>query len=128
MTARAAPLDPGFGRMLGRGLLRRCPRCGAGGLFIHWVTMRERCPGCGLVFEREPGYFTGAIAVNFAIVGAVCMAVLVVALALTVPDVPVAPILAATVPIVVIGPILCYPISKTVWIAIDRAARRSLRS
>ena len=28
--------------------------------------MYERCPACGLVFEREQGYFVGAIYVNYA--------------------------------------------------------------
>ncbi len=27
--------------------------------------MRARCPVCGLVFEREPGYFTGAMYASY---------------------------------------------------------------
>jgi hypothetical protein len=27
--------------------------------------MPARCPACGLVFEREPGYFVGAIYLNY---------------------------------------------------------------
>jgi hypothetical protein len=27
--------------------------------------MHARCPACGLVFEREPGYFVGAIYLNY---------------------------------------------------------------
>jgi uncharacterized protein (DUF983 family) len=107
--------------MLWRGLTKRCARCGSSGLFEGWFRMRERCPGCGLLFEREPGYFTGAIAVNFALVAPVFMIVLVIALVATVPDVPVVPVLLVTVPIVAIGPIVCYPVSKTLWVAVDRA-------
>ncbi|MBA2370674.1 MAG: hypothetical protein H0V71_03400 [Chloroflexi bacterium] len=29
--------------------------------------MHERCPGCGLVFQREPGYYTGAMVLSYAI-------------------------------------------------------------
>ena len=29
--------------------------------------MHERCAACGLVFEREQGYFVGAIYVNYAV-------------------------------------------------------------
>jgi uncharacterized protein (DUF983 family) len=29
--------------------------------------MRERCAACGLVFERETGYFIGAIYINYAL-------------------------------------------------------------
>ncbi len=27
--------------------------------------MHERCPNCGLLFEREHGYFTGAMVVSY---------------------------------------------------------------
>jgi hypothetical protein len=27
--------------------------------------MRERCPSCGLKFEREPGYFLGAMYISY---------------------------------------------------------------
>jgi hypothetical protein len=39
---------------------------------------------------------------------------------LTVPDIPVAPLLAIFVPLMVVGPIAFYPVSKTLWVAIDR--------
>lgn len=38
-----------------RGLARRCPRCGEGDLFAGWHRLRERCPVCGLAFERRTG-------------------------------------------------------------------------
>ena len=50
---------------MGRGLRLRCPRCGAAPVFAGPFRMRERCPACGLVFEREPGYFVGAIYLNY---------------------------------------------------------------
>jgi uncharacterized protein (DUF983 family) len=43
----------------------RCPRCGRAPLFTGLVRMRPRCPVCGLVFEREAGYFIGAIYINY---------------------------------------------------------------
>jgi hypothetical protein len=39
----------------------------------------------------------------------------------TIPDVPVAPLLAVLVPVAVLVPIIYYPLSKTVWVAVDRA-------
>src|SRR5215471_2955383 len=42
----------------------RCPACGAGRLYKSLLQMNESCPHCGLVFEREQGYFVGAIYVN----------------------------------------------------------------
>ena len=79
------------------------------------------CPRCGLHFERESGYWTGALAINTILVGGLFTIVFVIALVLTVPDVPVAPLLAIVVPIVLIGPLVAYPFSKTLWVAIDRA-------
>jgi uncharacterized protein (DUF983 family) len=53
------------GRILGRGVHLRCPRCGAGPLFRGPFTMNAECLVCGLTFEREQGYFVGAIYVNY---------------------------------------------------------------
>jgi uncharacterized protein (DUF983 family) len=36
--------------------------------------MYDRCAVCGLVFEREPGYFVGAIYVNYAATVAISVA------------------------------------------------------
>ena len=113
-------MQPSRARMLGRGLTRRCPRCGSGHLFRHWVQMVPDCPRCGLHFEREAGYWTGAMAINVVLVGGAFTVVFVIAMALTIPDVPVAPLLAFFVPFMLIAPLIAYPVSKTLWVAIDR--------
>ncbi len=51
---------------LGRGLRLRCPRCGHAPIFRGWFQLAPSCGGCGLRFEREPGYFVGAIYLNYA--------------------------------------------------------------
>jgi uncharacterized protein (DUF983 family) len=48
----------------------RCPRCREGAifrgpLFRGWLSMYERCPVCRLKFEREQGYFIGAMYVSY---------------------------------------------------------------
>jgi uncharacterized protein (DUF983 family) len=40
---------------LARGVRKRCPHCGQGRLFAGWAHHVERCPVCGLVYERNPG-------------------------------------------------------------------------
>jgi len=107
--------------ILGRGLTRRCARCGSGHLFKHYFTMVDDCPRCGLHFEREPGYFAGALALNIMAVGALFAVVFVALLAVTIPDVPVVELLIVLVPIAGFGPFVFYPFSKTIWVAIDRA-------
>jgi uncharacterized protein (DUF983 family) len=51
-------------------LYQRCPRCRSGKIFRHSVflgfpKMYERCPACDLKFEREAGYFLGAMYISY---------------------------------------------------------------
>jgi uncharacterized protein (DUF983 family) len=58
--------DPNIGtRRLGALLKQRCPRCLRGRVFVGLFRMHEHCPVCGLRFEREPGYFTGAMYLSY---------------------------------------------------------------
>ncbi len=68
-----APLDVGW---LSAAIRGRCPRCRDGKIFAGVLKMNERCPSCGLLFEREPGYFTGAMVVSYAI-GVPLLAILI---------------------------------------------------
>ncbi|MBI2555767.1 MAG: hypothetical protein HYV92_15375 [Candidatus Rokubacteria bacterium] len=59
--------EPGrIAQSLLRGIRLRCPRCGHAPIFRGWFVLLARCPLCGLAFEREPGYFVGAMYVNYA--------------------------------------------------------------
>ena len=50
-------------------LQQLCPRCREGKIFRKsvWLfpRMHERCPACDLKFEREPGYFLGAMYIGY---------------------------------------------------------------
>lgn len=126
MTPARTPRAASRLRILARGATRRCPRCGSGGLFRRWFTMVPDCPRCGLHFEREPGYWTGAVAMNTILVGGLFTIVLVICLVLTVPDVPWPAILGIVVPITLFGPLVAYPFSKTLWCAVDLAFLEAL--
>src|SRR3954449_12893241 len=121
MAVPGSTPPPSRGSMFWRGLTMRCARCGSGHLFTGYFTMVDDCPRCGLHFEREQGYWAGALAINIGLAGATFVVAFVVALVLTVPDVPVVPVLAILVPLMIIVPTLGYPISKTIWVAVDRA-------
>ena len=54
-----------FWKLLSRSLRLRCPICGKGRLFRGFLKMNEPCPGCGIRFEREPGFFLGSIYINY---------------------------------------------------------------
>jgi uncharacterized protein (DUF983 family) len=114
-------MQPSRGLMLWRGLRRKCPRCGEGKLFSRWFRMVEECPHCHLHYEREPGYWVGAVAINTIVIGILFTVLLVVFSALTVPDIPWVTLLLAELPLMGLGPIIFYPYSKTLWVAVDRA-------
>ncbi|MGA9543437.1 MAG: DUF983 domain-containing protein [Candidatus Sulfotelmatobacter sp.] len=51
-------------------LRQRCPRCRTGSIFRYSIfrgfpKMHDRCPVCDLKFDREPGYFLGAMYVSY---------------------------------------------------------------
>ena len=52
-------------------LQQRCPRCREGRMFKGMAAMNDPCPVCGLVFEREPGYFFGAMYFSYFIAVAI---------------------------------------------------------
>jgi Protein of unknown function (DUF983) len=124
--AGAATSKPTRGRMLRRGLAKRCPLCGSAGLFTGWFRMKERCPGCGYLFEREEGFFLGAYLINLAIAeGLVVLLAVVPTIVLLArnPDTDVVPILIAGLIGAVVAPMVFYPFSKTIWTAFDLMMR-----
>lgn len=106
-----------FRLLLRRGLRQRCPVCGRGKIFAGFFKTYERCPVCGFEFEREPGYYTGAMAVNL-VVSEVLIVIIAVPLAasLVVP-IPVLVVLGLTVPVLL--PILFYRPTKSLWMSMD---------
>jgi len=47
-----------------RSLALRCPVCGRSRVFGAPFQVRHHCPACGALFQREPGFFVGAIMIN----------------------------------------------------------------
>jgi uncharacterized protein (DUF983 family) len=112
--------------MIGRGLRRRCGRCGARGLFDSWFRLKERCPRCGYRFAREEGFFTGVYLINIAVTeGAMFVALMVFIVVRGVANwsFPLLPILLATAVAAIVVPILFYPFAATTWAAMDLAMR-----
>jgi len=122
---RPAFPEVGAARALLRGIRKRCPRCGKRGLFRGWFELVERCPECGLAFQKEEGGFLGAMTINYAVGVIAWIVMLAVVLALTVPDVPVWPLLVGSVVILVVVPLWFYPRSKTLWAAVEYLVARS---
>jgi uncharacterized protein (DUF983 family) len=111
--------------MLARGVIRHCPRCGAGDLFISWFKLRERCPGCGLRFEREEGFWLGGYVINFATGEAGILVLLAALIVVLANGGQINAVLFVSLGAVtaVLGPVLTFPSSRTIWSAIDLVMR-----
>ena len=117
--AESGPDSPGVTRALLRGLRKRCPRCGARGIFESWFHLRERCPRCSLQFQREEGGFLGAMTINYAVAMVVWIPVLIVGFVVTSPNPPVLDLTLISGAIIVVIPLLFYPNSKSIWAAVE---------
>lgn len=105
-----------LGKVVLRGLRQRCPRCGRGKLFAHGFTLFERCPACGWVYEREEGYWTGAMAVNLVLTEILAAALV---FALIIFQAPGWVVFGIGLPLVALLPIIFFRTTKALWMSID---------
>ena len=105
------------GALFTRALRRRCPHCGGGGIFKHWLSLHERCPTCGFIYEREEGYFLGAYALNLVVAELIGFAIVIALLVWTGISILQLQIIAV---VLAVGlPLLFFPFSRTLWMAVD---------
>ena len=45
----------------------RCPHCCHGAAFSSFLKMNRTCPHCGILFEREHGYFLNSMFIGYAL-------------------------------------------------------------
>ncbi len=94
-------------------------------MFVHWLRIRDRCARCRLRLEREEGGFLGAMTINYAVTTLAWVAFLVIWLLVDLPGVRVAPLTVASIVLVSVFPLVFYPVSKTLWAAVDYLVFRS---
>ena len=117
-AAQVVPLSrPAAAQVLSRGIRLRCPRCGQSALYTGWFRMAEACAACGLRYEREAGYFIGAIYVNYAVTVAVAAGAVLgldwtIGLTLT-QQLVLGITLAALVPVVF------FRYARSLWLSVD---------
>jgi uncharacterized protein (DUF983 family) len=105
--------------LLVRALLKRCPVCGQKKIFDGFFRLKKSCPNCGYVFERQDGYWVGAMIINIAVAEAWFFLLFMIVLISTLPEVPWLPLLAVALVTNGLLPVIFYPHSKTLWMAID---------
>ena len=105
-----------------RAMLRqRCPRCRKGKIFRGPFAMNDPCPECGLIFQREEGYFLGAMYVSYVLANAVVVPVFLTAQWLL-PHWP--PLALFGITMLVYAPLVpaVFRNSRVVWIHFERLA------
>ena len=103
-------------------LTRRCPYCGHGNIFQNYWVLKDRCPTCGVAFEREDGYFLGAYAFNLVIaefLGLGLAVILIFMTGLRNADFMIQWLV--IVALAILFPVLLFPYSRGFWMALDLA-------
>jgi uncharacterized protein (DUF983 family) len=88
-----------------------------------WGRFSPHCPACGHRFEREEGYWLGAVLLNTVAAVGVFAVTLVALMVATWPEVPWGVVTAVVVPVSVVVPIVFYPWAKALWVALDLTIR-----
>lgn len=104
-------------RILRYGLRLKCPNCGLGSLYRSPFKMETQCRYCDLIYEREQGYFIGAIYINVIVTETSLLLTLLLYGLLTGSFTE--RILFALLVLAIIVPLLFYHHSKSLWLAFD---------
>ena len=103
--------------ILSRGMRLLCPACGRASIFEAPFRRRHHCPSCRASFEREEGYFVGAISINLVSTEAALLVVYLVCL-LTV-SFNERLIFTVLLPVGLLFPVAFYHHSWGAWLAFD---------
>jgi uncharacterized protein (DUF983 family) len=106
-----------LGKMLRAGIRLRCPRCAVGKLYAQPFKMYDHCHHCNLKYEREQGYFIGAIYINYA--ATVAIAVPGFLLLDTFTSMTINQQLLLWIPFAVIFPLICFHHARSLWLVLD---------
>ncbi len=98
-----------------------CPFCGGAPVFHGLVFMNRKCPACGHVYEREPGFFVGAMVFSY-LLGAFSTVPTVV-LGIFVLRAEVLTVVATAIAQLVVTCPLLIRFSRLIWIQIDARAQ-----
>lgn len=95
----------------------KCPHCLKGNVFRGFFRMNPSCPHCGIVYEREQGYFMMAVFVGY-VMGFVIAVLAVIGLYLTLKPDAIGYLLGAS-GIVILSIPLIFHYARVIWMHID---------
>ena len=103
--------------ILYRSLRLKCPKCGNSGVRRGWFRSRPACESCGTPFEREPGFFLGALLLNNLMAVVLTAIVIPSMIAWNVAD---RLLILGLGAIMAVGlPLLFYPWARSFWLGFD---------
>lgn len=85
--------------------------------------MERDCPRCGLHFERMPGYWLGAMILNFSFTAMAFFAVFGLALAITWPEPPWMAVWIGSMVVAGATPAIVFPWTRTLFAAMELAVQ-----
>lgn len=99
----------------------KCPRCNKGNVFKNAVfnlfkigEMEHNCSHCSFIYEKEPGFFFGAMYVSYGLIVAESIAVFIVSRLILNIDWFVSFGLIILVSLILVG--VNYKLSRLIWI------------
>jgi len=118
-----APPPLTYTRIVARGFTRRCPLCGSRGIFTSWFQQADRCPRCNYPTTRVDDQWIGSLGLNVIVSFTLLVATIGIGFTVTYPDPPVGVLLVIAVGVAAAFPVFFFPISRSLWSAIDMAMR-----
>lgn len=104
-------------KVISRALRLRCPACGEASIVRGPFRLRHHCPNCRSVFEREEGFFVGAILANILTTELVILIVCLIWLVVIGSSYEV--VLAGLIVVGLLFPVAFYHHSWALWLSFD---------
>jgi len=102
-----------------RALRLRCPNCGGGKVFHHWLSMVQDCPTCG--YALASGNRVGANLLNLVASEVTLFVAMGVIIVRTWPNPPWTFLQYGAPLLMALAPLVLFPFSKMLFIAFDLA-------
>lgn len=109
--------------IISRILKEKCPNCGDGEVYVkkaHFFqlpVMNEKCSSCSYRFEREPGYFLGAMYLSYGLAILQGMITFII-LKLVSPDISLFWLISVIISVIVVFSMKNFKLSRILYIYI----------
>lgn len=103
--------------IMARSLRLRCPRCGKGAFLKSFFKVNDTCNVCGMRFQREEGFYVGAIYANLIATQFLVIGGLFALMFLT--DFSLITMIVILAGVAGLFPVVFYPFSLAIWLGMN---------